>query len=50
MIGATNVGLTLLGFNVIEMIANAVTPMLATISYAAIGISGVKELYDYFKK
>lgn len=47
VIGAINWGLTALGFNVVEMISDAVWTTLATIIYIAVGLSG---LYVGYKK
>lgn len=49
VVGATNIGLTELGFNIVKMISDATAPIVATIAYIAIGLSGVYQLYMKFK-
>lgn len=50
-VGAINWGLDALGYNLVKMIANTVSlPIIATIIYLAVGISGIWFSIRYFMK
>jgi uncharacterized membrane protein YuzA (DUF378 family) len=45
-VGAVNWGLSVLGYNVVEMLASAINmPLVATVVYSAVGIAGVYAVY-----
>ena len=48
VIGALNWGLVVLGFNLVEAILGTM-PMLVTIVYALVGLSGVYVLLQHFE-
>jgi len=49
-IGALNWGLTELGFNLVSVIFDSWAPVLATIVYYVVGISGLYVLIKLFTK
>ena len=49
VIGALNWGLVVLGFNLVDMIGMWTTPMLATLIYALVGLSGIYLLLQKFE-
>lgn len=49
VIGAINWGLVVLGFNLVDTIGMMTSPMLATLIYALVGLSGVYLLLRHFE-
>lgn len=49
IIGGINWGLTAFGYNVVNMIFGSI-PVLETIVYVLVGLSGLLEIYDMTQK
>ncbi len=49
VVGALNWGLVVLGFNLVDMIGMWTTPMLATLIYVLVGLSGVYMVLKHFE-
>ncbi len=49
VIGALNWGLVVLGFNLVDSVGMWTTPMLATLIYALVGLSGIYVLLQHFE-